>query len=483
MSGSNQDLLQPQKLLLPQAYLTNFHNRIRNEDVPMLITAQPVRGHKRAKVVNYAEFDNDILNEFTTNPNSNNSNSNINSNLMNNNGNSDLNNINSNANNMNNDINMNSLNGFNNNLIGNINLMNSLNLNINNMNMNNNLSTSNSLLNIDNHDFLLDPSRNISNLNLNIGDLEGTGFFKDLNNNNNTDDANDQITQSNTNQLLMEDELLKKSLPDIKDQDELINILRYPKIRATFSQSKIATPYRLDISPELSMNQQEQIIIPINLNIEHGDHTIIDSFTWNVNDHSLTPEEFATIYIRDLDFSNSSSLHSQIVSSINEQIQEYETVASVMVPDLHVIINLTCSLENKMYEDNFQWNLTDKSLSPEIFAEIVVQDLGLTREFMPLISNALHEYILKVKKEWLEGQLNQDHVPNGAAFGYLSGLRLDIDELGANWCPRVEELTQEEIQKREIEKERNLRRLKRDADRMGRRGRRRLDNLETSLRL
>lgn len=56
-----------------------------------------------------------------------------------------------------------------------------------------------------------------------------------------------------------------------------------------------------------------------------------------------------------------------------------------------------------------------------------------------------------------------------------------------NWAPiggpRVEILTKEEIQKREIEKERNLRRLKRETDRLSRRGRRRLDDLETTMRM
>ena len=37
--------------------------------------------------------------------------------------------------------------------------------------------------------------------------------------------------------------------------------------------------------------------------------------------------------------------------------------------------------------------------------------------------------------------------------------------------------------KREIEKERNLRRLKRETDRLSRRGRRRLDDLETTMRM
>lgn len=388
-----------QQQFLPQAYLTNFHNRIRNEDVPIFVTAQPSRGHKRAKVVNYAEFDTDIFDEFA------------------------------------------------------------------NVGMG---------MDMDSRSGSTHPANTAGDGGANGPEDDKVGGADGA-----VDANGNPVNGGNGNHVKAED----VGLPDIQDQDDQLSILRYPKIRETFLQSKVATPYRLDIPPPLSKDQQEPIIIPISLNLEHGGHTITDFFTWNINDHSMTPEEFATIYCRDLDFPNSSALHSQIISTINEQLQEYETVAAVVVPDLQVIVNLTCSLDNRLYEDNFQWNLNDKSMSPEMFAETIVQDLGLSREFMPAIAHAHHEYLLRVKKEWLEGHLNQDHVPNGAAFGYLSGIRLDIDELGVNWCPKVEVLTQEEIQKREIEKERSLRRLKRETDRMSRRGRRRVDDLETTMRI
>ena len=306
------------QLLIPQAYLTNFHNRIRNDDVPMFVSAQPTRGHKRAKVVNYAEFDNDLFDDFT-----------------------------------------------------------------------NGGST--------------------------MPGIDGpTGSINDQN----------ETGENGEHQESAEDKLLNAALPDIQDQEEQISILKYPKIRETFLQSKVATPYRLNVNETTSAGNNEPIIIPIHLDVEYSGHTIHDSFTWNINDHSITPEEFATIYCKDLDFFNATTLHSQIVSTINEQIHEYETVAAVVVPDLHVIINLTCSLKNKLYEDNFQWNLNDNSLTPEMFASIIVSDLGLTREFIPTISYALHDYLLKVKKDWLEGHLNQDHVPNGAAS--VSYTHLDV---------------------------------------------------------
>lgn len=362
--------------LLPQAYLTNFHNRIRNEEVPLFITAQPSRGHKRSKtVVNYAEFDNDLLEEWVEDDN-----------------------------NENND---------------------------------------------------------------NEEDVKGVA----------TGDENPKPSAN------------EHALPDLDSQEDPTNFLKYPKIRETFLQSKIAAPYGLNFPEGLATgSSQAPILIPIRLNLEQNGNKVVDFFTWNLNDQSMTPEQFAHIYCQDLDFSASSSVHGQVVSAINEQLQEYATLASVVVPDLHVIINLTCNLDSKLYEDNFEWNLNDSSLTPEQFSSIVVQDLGLTREFTPAIAHALHESLLRVKKDWLEGHLSQDQVANGAAFGFLSGIRLDLDALGAGWCPKVEVLSQWEIEKREIEKERNLRRLKRESakvdDRLARRRvKRRLDDLETTMRI
>ena len=287
-------------------------------------------------------------------------------------------------------------------------------------------------------------------------------------------------------------------LPDLESQDDPsgFGLLKYPRIRETFVQSRIAVSYK-DVMGEAIQDSQHidtvpPIMVPIRLNIEFSGHKLVDFFTWNLNDHSMTPEQFATILCQDLDFpvhtNPNNSPYTQIISMINEQLQEYETLASLEVPDLHVIINLTSNLDSKLYEDTFEWNLNDDSLCPEQFAELAVQDLGLKRELVPAIAHSLHESLLKVKKDWLEGHLNQAQVENKAAFGYTSGIRLDIDTLGANWFPKVEVLSQWEIEKREIEKERNMRRLKResakvDDGRSRRRGKRRMEDLETTLRI
>ncbi|SMN22626.1 similar to Saccharomyces cerevisiae YLR321C SFH1 Component of the RSC chromatin remodeling complex [Maudiozyma saulgeensis] len=394
------------RLLLPQAYLSNFHNRVRNEEaIPLCsVVQQTSRAHKRAKIVNYTEVD------------------------------------------------------------------------------------------------IADPFDEAENDGFDV-DMDGKGDYD-------TGDVGSQpgspttegdenggtnSTNGGTNATVHEE-----TLPDLVDQPELLNIIKYPHIKETFMQSTVATPYRLNLpqstvvagtsGTNAQCHNEEPIIIPIHFEIEDNGTIYNDFFTWNLNDISLTPEEFASVYCADLNptgHDDMSSLHQQVVSTIKEHIEEYEKVAAVKLPDFHAIINLTCNLNDKFYDDNFQWNLSDTMFTPEMFAEIVVADLGLTRDFLPLLCYSLYDSVTKIKKEWLDGNLSLGDTTllNDAAFGYLSGIRLDIDGLGINWCPKVEILTPQEIQKREIEKERNLRRLKRESDRLTRRGRRRLDDLETTLRI
>ena len=156
--------------LLPQAFLTNFHNRVRNENVPFFITAQPSRGHKRAKVVNYAEIETDLLEEFVE-----------------------------------------------------------------------------------------DEAK----------------------------DANGKEEENGKPTATAEELAKENALPDLESQDDPTNILKYPRIRETFLQSRIATPYKVSISPQNGA-QDPPLVIPIRLNLEHNGHKIIDFFTWNLNDHSIT---------------------------------------------------------------------------------------------------------------------------------------------------------------------------------------------------
>lgn len=234
---------------------------------------------------------------------------------------------------------------------------------------------------------------------------------------------------------------------------------------------------------DLNLNSStEEILIPIRIDLEYNSNRVVDFFMWNLNESLITPEQFALIMCQDMDLPT--HYQTSITNSIKSQIEEYTNFVTTQLPkdiDIHVIINISCNLDKNLYEDKFEWDLTNDSLTPEMFAKYVVMDLGLPLEFLPAISHALHESILKLKKDCVDGRLPQE-IFNQSAFGYEGGIRLDHETLGAGWVPFVEELSQWEIEKREIEKERNSRRMKRESMRVDdgtkrRRGRPRNDEL------
>ena len=85
--------------------------------------------------------------------------------------------------------------------------------------------------------------------------------------------------------------------------------------------------------------------------------------------------------------------------------------------------------------------------------------------------HAIYESILKAKKEVFETgglqYLDPTNLENDAAYGstFGAGWRHDPEGLGQEWGPSFEQLTREDIEKREGDRERQIRRLRRETAR------------------
>ncbi|EGW30983.1 chromatin structure remodeling complex protein SFH1 [Spathaspora passalidarum NRRL Y-27907] len=262
------------------------------------------------------------------------------------------------------------------------------------------------------------------------------------------------------------------------------------------------TPYMKELDDEQKISElvgKPQILIPIKIALENSNstHKLVDFFMWNLNESLITPYQFAEIVCNDLELPN--AMISQIADSINQQIEEYNFASNLQLPTnnpCNVIIDLAVNLNKQLYQDRFEWDLNQNEVTPEQFAQIVVADVGLSLEFKPAISHALHEIIIRVKKEIIEGTFNNEihnlHLVRGIIFE--NGIRIftetSIQNGNDHWEPLVEVLTSSEIERRENERIRNLRRLKRENmkrdydDYSGAKrrqvGRRRFDELEGS---
>ncbi|OBA23201.1 SNF5-domain-containing protein [Metschnikowia bicuspidata var. bicuspidata NRRL YB-4993] len=252
------------------------------------------------------------------------------------------------------------------------------------------------------------------------------------------------------------------------------------------AQKRLLKPARLvrlledvvgDVAPELAaaaranMGAQQHVLVPIKLNIEFnsGMLKLVDFFMWNASELLVTPDAFAALLCAELELPQ--HVHLEIVEAITKQLDEYSYVSTLQLPataEYHVIVDLLVNLDKKLYEDKFEWDLNQTDVTPEDFAEIVVADMGLSREFKPAIAHSLHELTIRLKKEILDGSYNHElhkyQQLTGLIFEKNVRIRTDssISNGNAVWEPFIEILSPWEIEKREIERERNSRRLKRE---------------------
>jgi chromatin structure-remodeling complex subunit SFH1 len=286
---------------------------------------------------------------------------------------------------------------------------------------------------------------------------------------------------------------------------------------------------------------------------------IKDSFLWNLHESLMTPDQFAKVFVDELDFplERRPALALQVSQQIRTQLEEHAAVvmhplfnpttssttetrnistrapisreisstpfahtpsvqqpqtngvntpnvaqtplpndanvsavaqplppSSVHNPDdaYRCIISLSINLQNRLYTDKFEWSLMHPAGFPEIFAKQTCADLGLSGEWVPALTHAIYEAVLKLKKDYCEnngsllgvigsgvdawGQIDNEaaevHGDGALAIGEAAGWRFDNDDLGAEWQPHVEVLSKDEIEKREGDRERQIRRQRRE---------------------
>jgi chromatin structure-remodeling complex subunit SFH1 len=155
-------------------------------------------------------------------------------------------------------------------------------------------------------------------------------------------------------------------------------------------------------------------------------------------------------------------------------------------PDTHrCILSISINLHNQLYSDKFEWSLSHPSGFAETFAKQTCADLGLSGEWVPSMAHAIYESSLRLKKDMIdnggtlvgvvgsgvdgwgevENEYCQYHGEGQSALGVGAGWRFDDTGLGDGWEPRLEMLSKEEIEKREGDRERQIRRQRRETAR------------------
>ena len=254
-----------------------------------------------------------------------------------------------------------------------------------------------------------------------------------------------------------------------------------------------------------------------------------DCFMWNLHESLFTPEQFSQMMVHELDLPNSSSFALQIAHQIRLQLEEYSGIAlhplfrtsgprqaesvaratagdgtnespprkgpasattlpstepitatATLIPmgsaESHnpddayrCIVDLSVNLLNKLFNDKFEWSLLHPPGAAESFARQTCADMGLSGEWAATMGHAIYEAVLRLKKEACEsGSLVQGYngeLDNLAPEGQEAGWRCDNEHLADEWEPKLEILSKEEIEKREGDRERQIRRQRRETAR------------------
>lgn len=151
-------------------------------------------------------------------------------------------------------------------------------------------------------------------------------------------------------------------------------------------------------------------------------------------------------------------------------------VADIHNPDdtYRCVVSLSINLVNRLYTDRFEWSLIHPPGLAEEFAKQTCADLGLAPEWASAIAHAIYEAVLRLKKEVCEnggllgvsgygGEIDNDAANGEAGWRYCDEAVSGVS--GDRWEPRVEVLSKEEIEKREGDRERQLRRVRRETAR------------------
>lgn len=115
---------------------------------------------------------------------------------------------------------------------------------------------------------------------------------------------------------------------------------------------------------------QQELLVPIRLDMEIEGQKLRDTFTWNKNESLITPEQFAEVLCDDLDL-NPTTFVPAIAQAIRQQVDAYPTDNILEnQSDQRVIIKLNIHVGNTSLVDQVEWDMSEKENSPEVFAQV-----------------------------------------------------------------------------------------------------------------
>lgn len=206
----------------------------------------------------------------------------------------------------------------------------------------------------------------------------------------------------------------------------------------------------------------EEILVPIRLEIEIDGYKLKDTFTWNLNDRLITPEDFAVLLCEDLELPRA-LFYIPIVQSMKKQIADYGTFHEITLggkefrkTDKRIPLKIDIQCGRLTLNDQIEWDVYNNYNSPEQFAVGYCAELGLSGEYVTAIAHTILEQVINHRKAAVSGDDGwQEELPQ-IVFPPFRHTHTDV------WTPKLDLLTDMDLEKISMAKEREARRARRD---------------------
>eukprot|EP00002_Diphylleia_rotans_P006406 TRINITY_DN15796_c0_g1_i1.p1 TRINITY_DN15796_c0_g1~~TRINITY_DN15796_c0_g1_i1.p1 ORF type:complete len:253 (+),score=54.31 TRINITY_DN15796_c0_g1_i1:73-831(+) len=206
------------------------------------------------------------------------------------------------------------------------------------------------------------------------------------------------------------------------------------------------------------MYDDDEVLIPIKIELECGEVQVNENFVWSSKASQKAVDAFVAALCHDLDVSHT---YAQAMSeTMNQQISAFLSAKTVPLnKEMRRIIRLDITIGNIRLEDQFEWDIANPFADPEAFANQLCMELELPREFSVIVSQSIREQIHLHLVAEAEYKTNVSDVPPP-----VHHVLRDAKEIGY-WTPIKTDLTEEDLEKLEAKRSREVRVQRRSASR------------------
>lgn len=217
----------------------------------------------------------------------------------------------------------------------------------------------------------------------------------------------------------------------------------------------------------LIASEETEKLVPIR--IEIGENVRYrDYFLININDRCFSPELIAEITLNDVNLFDV-DLKSSMAQCIKDHLEDFSQIKQVESAhqDLRIIIYINITVNTTVLIDHFEWDIMCKENNPELFAEVLCSELNLPMEFKTAISHSIREQSLSHLKALLDIGYQFDGSPIADLDDTLASLfQRPVVEMRSLedydfFSPKINEITQEEMEREERDMDREARRRRR----------------------